>query len=348
MSLVRCSWTDQGFGVYEIDILPTGPQWSPSSKEADGYLVPGFIDIHIHGAQGIDFMSADSQRMDQLCTYLKAKGYEGFLPTTVTAPLSEVESAVFNLIEHDMVLGFHLEGPFISPKHPGAQPEDWIRPPNEGIRDWRSVLEHPRLKVVTFAPEEPGGNELASMLSQRGVIPSLGHSDATYDQATMAANHGVRHATHTYNAMRGLHHREPGCVGFVMTSPKPFYAELVYDRHHVSRPAADALVRCVGQDWLIAVSDSSAATGMADGVELSMWGHECVVSEGTVRLASNGALAGSAVTLLECFKNLAEDFSWELAVHACSLNPRKALGLSTPPKVWVDLDSSWNLRTVFS
>ena len=121
------------------------------------------------------------------------------------------------------------------------------------------------------------------------------------------------------------------------------YTELIYDRLHVCREAAELLIRSKPLDKVIAVSDGSMATGMGAGQELSMWGHNCVVGDGDVRLAANGALAGSAITLLTAFRNLCEDFGPEVAIHACSLNPRKALGLDRPPTVWLEFDEQLRL-----
>lgn len=346
MNPVRTALGEQGYGAYEVEWQGSRPVLKATDKPPDGLLIPGFVDVHIHGAFGIDFMSATRTEMDTLCTRLAEVGYEFFLPTTVTAPLSGVLSALSNLPSSPMVPGFHLEGPFLSPKHPGAQPPEWIKTPQEGLDSWQEVLADPRLKLVTLAPEEPGGNDLTSFLAERGVRVSLGHTDASYDQAKTAFEHGARQLTHTFNAMRGLHHREPGCVGFGMSVPG-MYTELIYDRHHVSKPAAQILEKCVGPDFLIAVSDSSAATGLPDGERLSMWGHDCHISNGTVRLVANDALAGSAVTLFDCFRNLAEDLSPEVAIRSCCINPRESIGLPAPGDVWIDLDPHLGIRRVY-
>jgi N-acetylglucosamine-6-phosphate deacetylase len=293
-------------------------------------VIPGFVDIHIHGGFGIDFMTATgSDDVQRLSRELQKVGYEGWLPTTVTAGAEDVKRVLAHLPDDDeMVLGFHLEGPFISTKYPGAQPSSYIaEPPKEGS-EWDDVLNDPRLKVITVAPELPGALGLVRRLSNRGVIVSMGHTNATYEEAMAAERAGARHTTHTFNAMRPLHHREAGTVGYALASDR-IATELIYDRHHVSKEAASILIKSKPKDKLIAVSDGTMASGMAVGETLKMWGLEAVIGEGQVRL-KDGTLAGSAITLLDAFRNLLEDFGPETAIQACCLNPRKALGMKKP------------------
>jgi N-acetylglucosamine-6-phosphate deacetylase len=177
------------------------------------------------------------------------------------------------------------------------------------------------------------------------VIASLGHTDATYEQAQAAVKAGARHTTHTYNAMRPLHHREPGTVGAAMTNGE-LTCELIYDRIHVSRPAADVLLRCKGMDNVIAVSDATKAAGMEPGSEFSMWGLDCVVGDKQVRL-KNGTLAGSGITLYDAFCNLARDFGIEAAIRLCCVNPRRALQTGNP-RVWIIMDPELRIQQINS
>jgi len=342
MSTVVDALGPEGFGSYEVDWSSNPPKLTRVSKPPECLLIPGFVDIHIHGAFGIDFMSASESEMRELCDKLVDQGYETFLPTTVTASLEGVKSALSNIPDHPLVGGFHLEGPFISDKHPGAQPPEHILNPQEYAEEWSEVLDDERMKVITMAPEIPGALELTSKLSQRGVIVSMGHTDATYDQARHGFEFGASHTTHTYNAMRGLHHREAGTVGYALINDA-MRCELIYDRHHVSKPAAEVLFKNKPAGGVVAVSDSTKATGMEAGERIDMWGHECVTSPGQVRLASNGALAGSAITLFDAFKNLFEDFGAEAAIRACCLNPRDALRLTEPPKLYLELDKDMQI-----
>jgi len=326
-----------GFGTYDFD--PVTRSLAPSSGRAETLLVPGFVDIHIHGAFGIDFMSAGATQMVRLCRELEAVGYEGFLPTTVTASLGDVVRALSVVPEDPMVLGFHLEGPFISGKYPGAQPPSAILDPPAGASEWDVVLNDPRLRVITLAPELPNADALIRRLHARGVRVSMGHTSATFAQADQGFQSGVRHATHTFNAMRPLHHREAGTVGYALTQDG-LCCELIYDRLHVVRDAANLLLRAKPSDRVIAISDATMAAGMEAGQTIQMWGLECVVGNKEVRL-TDGTLAGSGITLLDAFRNLHEDFGPETAIRACSLNPRVALGMEKEiPRVFVEFDQS--------
>lgn len=331
----------EGLGSYEVEWVPGGPQLTRVNRPPQGILIPGFVDLHIHGAFGIDFMSASASDLVVLCEKLAERGYEAILPTTVTASASDVLAALKNIPNHSMIAGFHLEGPFISPRHPGAQPPSAIVDPPEGESEWDPVLNHPLLRYITLAPERPRALDLVSRLMKRKVIVSMGHTDSTYDEARAGFEFGASHTTHTYNAMRGFHHREAGVVGYALLNDA-VSTELIYDRKHVSREAARLLLRSKPQDRVIAVSDSTMATGMPPNLEVEMWGLKCITGPKEVRLV-DGTLAGSAITLLDAFKNFAEDFDLETAIRACCLNPRRALGMPARPGVYVELNRDFEV-----
>ena len=339
----------EGFRKYAVDLRTMAME--PSDRPAEGLLVPGFVDLHIHGAFGRDFMTGTAEDLLAMADGLERVGYESFLPTTVTGSLDAVRTALANLPVADWrIEGFHLEGPFISPKHPGAQPPSFIVEPSP---EWDEVLDDRRLRIITLASEIPGALDLTSRLVARCLSDadlgsptiSLGHTDATYAQVREAVAAGARHTTHTYNAMRPLHHREPGTVGAALTSPE-LTCELIYDRVHVARPAADVLLRCKGLEGVIAVSDGTMAAGLPPGSEITMWGLDCVIGEGEVRLR-DGTLAGSAITLYDAFRNLFHDFGPEAAIRLCCLNPRRALGLGKP-RVWSILDPELRILEIRS
>jgi len=342
MAYVAACFGPEGFGNYQVDWSSDTVTFERVARAPEAILIPGFVDLHFHGAFGIDFMSASAEDMGVLCKRLEACGYELFLPTTVTASAADVKAALKNLPDHPMIGGFHLEGPFISPVFPGAQPPSRIVPPPPVPSEWDEILEDPRLRVVTLAPEVPHALPLIARLFQRDVIVSMGHTNATYDEARFGYEFGARHTTHTYNAMRGLHHREAGMLGYALVQDG-LTCELIYDRLHVSKEAAQILLKNKPANRVIAVSDSTLATGMPSGLSLNMWGHECVTHRGSVRLKANDALAGSAITLLEAFTNLAEDFGVETAIRLCCLNPRAALGIKGSPRVLVDLDLKYQV-----
>ncbi|MEZ0327226.1 MAG: N-acetylglucosamine-6-phosphate deacetylase [Fimbriimonas sp.] len=322
-----------GWGTYEIDLVER--RFTRVEGWSERLLVPGFVDIHIHGAFGIDFMSSLPEQIVALADQLEQVGYEAFLPTTVTASFYNIQQAIARIPKHRAIVGFHLEGPFLSPKFPGAQPKRWIVGAPARHTQWDEVLDHPSLRVITLAPELPGSLDLAWRLAKRGVIVSMGHTNATFEQARAGEEAGFKHATHTYNAMRPLHHREAGTVGYALSSDS-LSCELIYDRHHVCREAAALLVKNKPADKLIAISDATMAAGMPDGSTVQMWGLTGQVENGTVRL-EDGTLAGSSITLLDAFRNLHSDFGPETAIRACCINPRIDLGL-TEPKVYIELD----------
>jgi N-acetylglucosamine-6-phosphate deacetylase len=286
----------------------------------------GFVDIHCHGAFGIDFMSASEATMRELCDRLQEIGYRAVLPTSVTASCDEIEGFLDRLPDHPLIAGFHLEGPFISPTYPGAQPPQFICNPPEGPSRWDRILDDPRLRVITLAPELPNAPKLIERLSARGVIVSMGHTNATYLEAREGEQAGAHHVTHMFNAMRPLHHREAGTVGYALTSDS-LTCELIYDRHHVCREAAALLIKNKPIDKLIAVSDATMAAGLPSGQDLEMWGLKARTEDGTVRLL-DGTLAGSAITLADAFRNLSEDFGVAVAAAMCVENPARALKLS--------------------
>lgn len=345
MSTVYDCLGPEGYGCYEIDWSTNPPYLTRVSRAPDLLLVPGFVDIHIHGAFGIDFMSASTADMEALAKKLENIGYEALLPTTVSAGPEEVLKAVSQLPEHLAVPGFHLEGPFISPARPGAQPKAAIAEADWRGGAWDAVLDHPKLRVATIAPEFPGALELISRLSQRGVVVSMGHTDATYDEARFGFEFGATHMTHFYNAMRPLHHREAGVIGYGLMNDS-LRCELIYDRFHVGRDAAALLLRSKPQDGVIAVSDCSMAAGLPNGSKFQMWGIEAEYALGKVTLAGTDTLAGSAATLLDVFRNLHEDFGSEVAIRCCCLNPRLALGITESPRVYVELNRKLEIERI--
>ncbi|RYG33887.1 N-acetylglucosamine-6-phosphate deacetylase [bacterium] len=316
----------KGLGVYEGG-KRVGGSW-------DVARIPGFVDIHLHGGFGVDFMSSTKSEIVGWLDRLAELGYDACLPTTVAASATQVKAALRNLPEHPIVAGFHLEGPFLSPKYPGAQPASAIVDPPESPSEWDAVFDDPRLKLVALAPERPGALALIERLTKQGVTVSMAHTDATYAEVEAAAKAGLNHATHTYNAMKGLHHREPGALGYALASDT-MGVELIYDRVHVSPPAAKILLKC-GPERVIGISDATQGAGLPEGTRFEMWGVECTVGADDIRLA-DGTLAGSKVTMLDVFQNLWSDFGPKAAIAACCENPRKLLG-DRPIGRWLEFN----------
>jgi N-acetylglucosamine-6-phosphate deacetylase len=173
----------------------------------------------------------------------------------------------------------------------------------------------------------------------------MGHTDATFDEARRGFEFGATHATHTFNAMRGLHHREAGMVGYALLS-SDLVCELIYDRHHVCEEAARLLMKGASPEQIVAVSDSTMATGMPPGTVLEMWGLKCFTGKDEVRLADSGALAGSAITLHDAFLNIWEDFGVDVAIRTCSLNPRRALRSQERVRTYLEFDRDRKIREI--
>lgn len=273
-----------------------------------GWVLPGFIDIHVHGGNGGDFMDADPVVYERIASFHAGHGTTGMLATTVTASpedIARVLQAAADYRKNDLpyaeVYGVHLEGPFISRKWPGAQNPQYIADPNmQWLDEW--IRRYPGLiRIVTLAPEQPGAMEVIRRLTREEIVAACGHTDASYDDISLAADAGLSHAVHTFNAMRGLHHREPGALGAVLTDRR-IYAELIADGLHVHPACIRLLLSAKGTGQLILVTDAISAAGLGDG-EYRLGGLDVIVRDGAARLKESGALAGSTLTMLDAFRN---------------------------------------------
>jgi len=303
---------------------------------AGGWVLPGFIDVHVHGGAGHDFMDADREGIDAITKFHARHGTTGMLATTLTASreqltavLERVSRYVAEPMPYARLLGVHFEGPFINPKWKGAQNPDYIVPPQpEWLEDWAS--RYPGLiKLQTLAPENEGALEYIERLAAHGIVPSCGHTDATYDQIVAAADRGLRHAVHTFNAMKPLHHREPGTVGAVLTDDR-ITAEVIADGHHV-HPAGLAIVaRLKGTDKVILVTDAMSAAGMPDGDGYELGGLPVVMKCGVARLKDSGSLAGSTLTMISAFRLMVRRVGVSIpdASRMASANPARQIGVA--------------------
>ncbi len=301
--------------------------------DATGCVVlPGFVDVHIHGSAGVDVMDASRAGLARLSRFLARHGVTGFLPTTITAPqealLAAVE-AVAGFMEADppgaRALGVHLEGPYISPRYPGAQPVEHIRRPDP--RELAALAAAGPVRLITLAPEVPGAHGLMAQAQEAGIGVVIGHTAATYEEAQDAIRRGASQATHTFNAMTGLHHRRPGVVGAVLHNDA-IYAQLIPDTIHVHPAAMDILARCKGPERTLLITDAIRAAGMPPGT-YELGGQEVVVSpEGTCRLP-DGTLAGSIVTMDQGLRHFLAATGWPLerAWPVTSRTPAQALGM---------------------
>jgi N-acetylglucosamine-6-phosphate deacetylase len=301
----------------------------------DQVVTPGFIDLHIHGSSGADTMDATEEALNTIAAALPKEGTTSFLATTMTTHKEDIKEALRNAatyVEQNNspgkaeVLGVHLEGPFISPKRIGAQHPDFVVEPNiEQFREWQQTA-NGNIKLVTLAPEQPGGMELVRYLTDEGVVSSIGHSDATYEQVDEAIRAGLSHATHLYNQMRPIHHREPGVVGAVFLRDE-IKSEIIADGVH-SRPEMVRLAyRNKGQEGLILITDAMRAQCLGDG-DYDLGGQTVTVTGKTAQL-KDGTLAGSILTLQKAAKNVMAFTSCGIReiIQMASVNPAKQMNV---------------------
>jgi len=281
---------------------------SPDVDLQGGWVVPGFIDLHVHGGYGGDFMDATQEAYETIAGFHGRNGTTSMLATTVTATKPDIDAVLRATSDYiagapaqgARLLGVHLEGPFISPKWPGAQnPARIVSPNREWLRDWTSA--YPGLiKQLTLAPETEGAIDFIRELRRLGIIAAAGHTDATYEQMQAAADNGLNQAVHTFNAMTPLHHRQPGVVGAVLTDAR-IVAEVIADGIHVHPAAVRLLTLAKTAGDLVLITDAIAAAGLGDG-QYSLGGLDVTVQGGVARLTEGGNLAGSTLTMIEAFR----------------------------------------------
>ena len=303
-------------------------------------VIPGMIDIHVHGGKGIDLgvtpMASDSIR-DDLHTFSRWVAKSGVTGFLAGIGMKDAESTLERLRTYaDLFdeglpgaegLGIYMEGPFMNPEQKGAIPAEWLRNPD--IAEARAFLEAGRgwIRQITIAPELPGAQDVASLFRQSGVVVALGHSSATYDQARDALKGSWTNITHTFNKIGMLHHREPGIVGAILESDD-ITTELIADTIHVHPAVMRILLRCVGPDRIALITDATLLAGLPDG-EYDWEGRKITVRDGWARIPA-GNLAGSTVTLNTCVRNMHQivGASLQEAVQMATLNPARAMGFA--------------------
>jgi N-acetylglucosamine-6-phosphate deacetylase len=269
-------------------------------------LWPGFIDQHIHGIDGVDFMDGDDQALHHMAEKLPLEGTTSFLATTMTENINVIEKALgqFKQYTHNQgarPLGIHLEGPFINKIYKGAQREDAIIEPSLAIFNNLNDVSGNNIKQITFAPENETTNGFIQHLVQKQVVCSIGHSDASSIQTQKAVNDGALCFTHAYNAMRPLHHRDIGVVG-TMFKNKHTYAEIICDFVHTSVEAVQLLYQIKTADHIILITDAMRAKLLKDGI-YNLGGQDVIVKGLEARLL-NGTLAGSVLRMIDAVKNM--------------------------------------------
>jgi N-acetylglucosamine-6-phosphate deacetylase len=305
-------------------------------------LAPGFVDIHMHGGAGLDVMRATPAELPHLNKFLTTHGVTGYFPTTVAAPLDQTCQALERLADaieasqsspaanggavQARPLGIHLEGPFLSHKRRGVHPPEYLVEPTLEIfeRLWQAARGH--VRMMTIAPELPGALEVIAEAARRKVLVSIGHSDAVLEAARAGVRAGARHATHTFNAMRPLDHRDPGILAEVLTDTQ-LSADIIVDGIHVAPEVVQIFLRQKGLERSVLITDATAAAGMPDGT-YQLGPIQVEVKDG--KCTKDGNLAGSVLTMDRAVRNVTQFAGWSLrdAVRAATLNAACASGLA--------------------
>jgi N-acetylglucosamine-6-phosphate deacetylase len=298
-----------------------------------GWIIPGLIDIHVHGNANLDVMDGKIESLRGIAKSLCSYGVTSFLATTMTMPMDQITQALHAVLQYQQdpgpyaqLVGVHLEGPFISPKQKGAQKEkDILSPTQTHIEQIQHLLQE-KLRIVTLAPEIPHALEAIQAFTKQGTICSIGHTDATIEEVTKALDAGATHFTHLYNAMRGLHHREPGVVGSALLH-QDASCDIIADMIHVHPSAVRIAFEQKTREKLLLISDGMRAVGMGDGT-FDLGGQKVNVHRCIARL-DDGTLAGSTLTLNRAVQNMANTVGTSMvdAVYMGSTAPAKKLGI---------------------
>ena len=327
-------------GVFrDTDIYIENGRFTESSSDghimnaAGYYIIPGLIDIHMHGCVGYDFSSATVQQIRAMGEYLAGFGVTNFCPAVMSLPEEQMAEAFRNAVEYEAHRGcgaylraLRMEGPFLSPEKSGAQDEQYFREPDKDLVERMQKEADGLLRIIDVAPELYGSLALIHDLAGRYRI-SLGHSTADYKRTMAAFDAGATQVTHLYNGMIPMHHREPGMIGAAMDQERCF-VELIGDGVHVDDAMLRNTFRMFGDDRIILVSDCMSATGMEDGMYL-LGGKQVRVEDGVATLAGTNVLAGSTMNLMECFLHTVKKarVRMESVVKAVTENPARSLGI---------------------
>lgn len=293
------------------------------------YVSPGFIDIHVHGCGGSDTMDGTLEDIEIISSNVCKNGVTAFLPTTMTMEKEKIYEAL-NVIRKSMgiknkgakVVGAHMEGPFINPRLKGAQNEKYIEKP-----DYNFIKEYlDTIKIITLAPEMDKDYEFIKKVKRdTDIVLSIGHTNATYEEAMEAIELGVSHGTHTFNAMSPLHHRNPGVVGAIFNSDVT--CELIADKIHVHPGAFNVLINVKGFNKVVLITDCMRAGNLNEG-NYDLGGQKVIVKENSARL-EDGTLAGSILSLNNGVKNIFKNtnLSLQQVVSMASINPAKIINM---------------------
>ncbi|MDR2648480.1 MAG: N-acetylglucosamine-6-phosphate deacetylase [Clostridiales bacterium] len=319
--------------IEEGRIAAIGNMRNPDVDLSGLLVLPGFIDIHVHGGNGSDVMDGSYEAINNISLHKLKEGVTSFCPTTVTArpartyaAIDAINQSIIRGVEGARALGAFLEGPYINPKYKGAHPEEYIR--DISLNEIEDLLERGQGNIISIAiaPELPHALEAIKMLGKRNVNVRLGHSGATYEETIAGIKAGGRVAIHTYNAMSPFFHRMPGMTGAVMENDD-IISEIICDFVHTHPAAARLLYKAKGADKVILITDCMQAGGMPDG-NYQLGELRVAVKDGTAR-TDTGAIAGSTLNLLKAVKNMRQTLGVPLAevVKMAAATPARALGI---------------------
>lgn len=311
----------------------------PVDKDYQDYkILPGFIDLHCHGAFGFDTNDAHEDGLKKWTKSIVSEGVTGFLPTTITQSEEVLIQAVKNVAnvmkqpyEGAEILGIHLEGPYLSKEFKGAQPEEFIVLPSvEQFKRYQQASEN-NIRYMTLATENDPEFELTKYCVENNIVVSVGHSSASYEDAVLAWGYGAKSMTHVYNGMSRFNHRENGLTGAALRI-RNMYGEIICDGNHSTPAALNAYFLSKGPDWPIMVSDAVMAKGCPAGSKFLFGGNEIeVYPDGSAHLTETKGLAGSTLRLNEGLRILIEEalVPVNYAINSCTINPAKCLNLET-------------------
>lgn len=300
--------------------------------DAEGlYVIPGLVDVHIHGARGHDFSDGNSKGLAEIAQYLHSCGVTSFCPTSMALPEEQLTAAFATINDvpdaagYAHIAGIHMEGPYLSPEKKGAQKASYLHAPDAAMFRRLSAASGNKIRIITIAPELPGSDAFIREFKDTVAI-SLGHSTASYEIAENAFAAGANHVTHLFNAMPPLHHRDPGIIGAAADCPHAM-AEIICDGIHIHPSVIRNAFRMFGNDRMILISDAMRATGMEDG-EYELGGQP-VIKKGRLATLKDGTIAGSATNLFDCMKNAVQfGIPLGVAVKAATCNPAKSIECS--------------------
>ncbi|CAJ1316249.1 N-acetylglucosamine-6-phosphate deacetylase [Paenibacillus nuruki] len=334
---------EQGI-IVKIDADPISTYEEYQQIDCKGQrLIPGMIDVHIHGANGFDMMDGREESIQEVSRTCASTGCTSFLATSVSSTIEDLLAMIHSVkrvVGHEVgakIAGIHLEGPYLNPIRKGMQNEKYLRHPD--IEEMKMIFKEADslIQMVTIAPELPGGMELISFLKEQGVIISIAHSDATYEEAKKAFKAGASHVTHCFNGMRPIHHRDPGIV-VAAFEEEHVSLQAIVDHIHLHPAIIRLMHRSKGPEGMVLITDALQAMGMGDGDYL-FGGHHVTVTDGVARL-HDGTLASSTVTMNEALRYTVETgISLTDAVQMASTTPARILDLQQKGAIAVGMDA---------